>query len=246
MQKKTRRKTKRNVKHRNEMFRSSKYLMSFVLDEYSKEFIRNEKLDGKGMALMTLLIGFLTLTFPTIDFGFIVNSFYMENNNIVRLGLICIVFLLVSLFLTIYTLVNILKIYKVRCYKRFNTNNAKDRDIENKSEEIVAASMIDTYADSISYNQNINNDKANLIEKAYRFVIISIILILLTTILTILGGKIMENELKNNLEKIEKEIETANVVENKQKYQPVNMEDGKILMHCLTVKDAKPIKESND
>ena len=56
----------------------------------------------------------------------------------------------------------------------------------------------------------------------------------------------MENELKNNLEKIEKEIETANVIKNKQKYQPVNMEDGKILMHYLTVKDAKPIKESND
>ena len=139
------------IKQENEsIFKSSKYLMSFVLDEYSKEFVRGEKLDSKGMALITLLIGFLTLSFPVIDFKFVVNSFYVENNNLVVIGTLCIVLLVISLVLIIYTLITTLKIFKVREYMHFNTDNAKNINIQNKSCELVAASLINTYVSDIN------------------------------------------------------------------------------------------------
>ena len=74
-------KSKKKKEKENEIFLSSKFLMSFVLDEYSKEFARSEKLDGKGVALMTLLIGFLTLVFPNIGFNFVVSSFYTNSEE---------------------------------------------------------------------------------------------------------------------------------------------------------------------
>lgn len=228
------------------ILKSSKYLMSFVLDEYSKEIARSEKLDGKGIALVTLLIGFLTLTFPVINFSFVINSFYTKDGIMIRLGTICVILLLISFAFIIYTLVTTLKIFKIREYKRFNTENAKDRNIQYESEEMVATSLIDTYVKDINNNQIVNNDKAGLIEKSYNYVIITVILILLTSVLTIVGGVIMDNELKTNLEKIKNEMKITNAIEKQNIVNPIEMKKSIDLKHSVFVKDSKPIKESMD
>lgn len=235
------------IKQENEsIFKSSKYLMSFVLDEYSKEFARGEKLDSKGMALITLLIGFLALSFPSINFRFVVNSFYSENSIIILFGAICAVLLLLSFVFIIYTLVMILKIFKIREYKRFNTDNAKEIELECYPENITADRLIIVYVNDIDYNQKINNNKANLIEKSYKLIITSVVSLLLITILTIIGGTIMENELKIDHERIEKAIEITNKIEKQGIKEPIKMKDDVVLKHSLTIKDSKPIKESMD
>ena len=228
------------------VFRSSKYLMTFVLYEYTRERERSERLDGKGIALMTVLVGFLTLSFPAMNFGFVINSFYIRNSTVIRLGAICVVFLIFAFVFAFYTLITILKIFKIREYKRFNTENAKEIDIECHPENIVADSLINVYVDNIKYNQEINNEKADLIERSYKFVIISVIMLLLITILTIIGGTIMENELRIDQERIDKAVEITANIDGQNACKPIEMKKSVKLKHSLFVKDLKPIKESID
>ena len=91
----------------------------------------------------------------------------------------------------------------------------------------------------------LNNDKAMLIKKSYSFIIITVVVVLLTSILTIVGGVIMENELKNNIEKIEKELKITNSIDTQNTEKP-KMEESVPLMHYLTEKDLKDIIESMD
>ena len=237
---------KKSIQIRKEgnILKSSKYLMSFVLDEYGKEIARSEKLDGKGIALVTLLIGFLTLTFPAINFSFVINSFYIENSTVIRLGIVCVILLILLFCYIIYTLLMILKIFKIREYKRFNTENAKEIEIECYPENITADRLINVYVNDIEFNQKINENKAELIEKSYKSVIISVIALLFITILTIVGGVILDNELKIDQERIRKAMEITNAIEKQNIVNPIEMKKSIDLKHSVFVKDSKPIKES--
>lgn len=163
--------------------------LPIVENEYELERVRSEQLDNKAIALLTIIIALITVYVPILPLDKFV-SFYCKSRTCMTIPIIFSVFVLVGIIaisISIYSAYKLIEVYKTKEYQAvgiegFNSN----KKMAYRQASRLQLELIDHYQAIILVNSGINSQKAEILGKQFRNIIIIFALLTISAIGTLI------------------------------------------------------------
>lgn len=190
-------KTNSKTKSKNESNKNSDNLenslpclsifLSVVQNEYEQEKARTDRIDGKIISLMTIIVALITVYIPIFPFSQLY-QFYNQERNCFTIPIVFSLFLLmgiIAILLSMYSLMQLVQAYKAKKYKaidivEFNNNNY----LHHKTTYNFELSLIEHYQKIILFNSNFNTEKTIILNKQFKNAIIIFAMLSVSSIFT--------------------------------------------------------------
>lgn len=161
--------------------------LSVIQNEYEQEKARTDRIDGKIISLMTIIVALITIYIPIFPFGQLY-EFYNKERECLTMPIVFSLFLLIgiiAILLSMYSLTQLVQAYKAKKYKaidiiEFNNNNY----LYHKTTYNFELSLIEHYQNIILFNSNVNTEKTIILNKQFKNIIIIFAMLSVSSIFT--------------------------------------------------------------
>ena len=163
--------------------------LPILQNEYMEEKARTDRIDNKAIALLTIIIALITVYVPIFPFDNFVQVFCDANTCCAVICIFSLFILLgvIAIFLAIYSAKKITDIYKPTEYHAINIEYLNTNDnLSSNSVHPFQLKLIAHYQSVILANSNVNAQKAEILKKQVKNVIIIFLLLSLSAIGTLI------------------------------------------------------------
>lgn len=152
-----------------------------MMDEYSKECERANKLDSKANFLITVLIALLTVYVPIIPFQTITTIYLNSSKIVFTVIIVAIIVLLISLIIAVISFYKLIMIIKPDEYRKVDTSLICKEEYLKCDKDIMDKALCEHYAELIFHNSKVNDKKAENLSHCFLMIAYVFFFLLIST-----------------------------------------------------------------
>lgn len=181
---------KRITVKQKEKYPSASIMLDISRNEYERERERASILDNKASFFISALIAVVTIFIPIVPFAELRTFFKTSTTGGIVLVTISLCLFLIAIVFLILAICNLFKGFYLTKYKNVNVENLNDEETLQFAENQTERGLLKHYNTILSYNIDINNERAEKIAVGFKYYIFSFAFLCVSTIslIIIIGG----------------------------------------------------------
>lgn len=157
-------------------------MLDISRNEYERERERASILDNKASFFISALIAVVTIFIPIIPFAELITFFKTSTKAGIVLATISLCLFLIAIAFLILAIYNLFKGFGLTKYKNINIENLNDEETLQFEENQVKRGLLKHYNTILSYNIDVNNERAKKISIGFKYCIFSFAFLCASTI----------------------------------------------------------------